>query len=45
MMVRFDLSDAEWSIVALLLPNKRHGVRVQMAAGSPWRGLPEHCEP
>lgn len=56
-MGRFDLSDAEWSIIAPLLPNKPRGVaraddrRVLNAifyilrTGSPWRDLPERYGP
>ena len=52
-MARFDLSDAEWSMIASLLPNKPRGVpRVDdrrvvngifwvLRTGSPWRDLPE----
>ena len=51
-MARFDLSDAEWAIVAPLLPNQPRGVpRVNdrrvvngifyiLRTGSPWRDLP-----
>jgi transposase len=56
-MARFDLSDAEWSIIAPLLPNKPRGVaRVDdrrilngifyvLRTGSPWRDLPERYGP
>ena len=56
-MARFDLSDAEWRIVAPLLPNKPRGVaraddrRVLngifyvLRTGSPWRDLPERYGP
>ena len=56
-MARFDLSDAEWSIIAPLLPNKPRGVprtddrRVLngifyiLRTGSPWRDLPERYGP
>lgn len=56
-MARFDLSDAEWRIVAPLLPNKPRGVpRVDdrrvvngifyvLRTGSPWRDLPERYGP
>jgi len=56
-MARFDLSDAEWAIVAPLLPNKPRGVpRVDdrrvingifwvLRTGSPWRDLPERYGP
>jgi len=56
-MARFDLSDAEWRVIAPLLPNKPRGVprtddrRVLNAifyilrTGSPWRDLPERYGP
>ena len=56
-MARFDLSDAEWSMIASLLPNKPRGVpRVDdrrvvndifwvLRTGSPWRDLPERYGP
>jgi len=56
-MARFDLSDAEWRIIAPLLPNKPRGVpRVDdrrvingifyiLRTGSPWRDLPERYGP
>lgn len=56
-MARFDLSDAEWAIIAPLLPNKPRGVpRVDdrrvvngifyiLRTGSPWRDLPERYGP
>jgi transposase len=56
-MARFDLSDAEWRIIAPLLPNKPRGVpraddrRVingifyVLRTGSPWRDLPERYGP
>ena len=56
-MARFDLSDAEWALVAPLLPNKPRGVpRVDdrrvvngifwvLRTGSPWRDLPERYGP
>jgi transposase len=56
-MARFDLSDAEWAIIAPLLPNKPRGVprkddrRVlngifhTLRTGSPWRDLPERYGP
>ncbi|WP_407646482.1 IS5 family transposase [Henriciella aquimarina] len=56
-MARFDLSDAEWAIIAPLLPNKPRGVartddrRVLngifyiLRTGSPWRDLPERYGP
>jgi len=56
-MARFDLSDAEWTIIAPLLPNKPRGVaRVDdrrvvngifyvLRTGSPWRDLPERYGP
>ena len=52
-MARFDLSDAEWSLIKPLLPNKPRGVRrvndrrvlngifYVLRTGSPWRDLPE----
>jgi transposase len=56
-MARFDLSDAEWTIIAPLLPHKPRGVaRVDdrrvlngifyvLRTGSPWRDLPERYGP
>lgn len=56
-MARFDLSDAEWAIIAPLLPNKPRGVRRTddrrvlngifyiLRTGSPWRDLPERYGP
>ncbi|NRD89343.1 IS5/IS1182 family transposase, partial [Sphingopyxis sp. BSNA05] len=56
-MARFDLSDAEWSIIVPLLPNKPRGVaRVDdrrvlngifyiLRTGSPWRDLPARYGP
>lgn len=56
-MARFDLSEKEWEIIALLLPNKPRGVprtddrRVLngifyiLRTGSPWRDLPERYGP
>ncbi len=56
-MARFDLSDAEWRIIAPLLPNKPRGVprtddrRVLngifyiLRTGSPWRDLPDRYGP
>jgi transposase len=56
-MARFDLSDAEWAMIAPLLPNKPRGVpRVDdrrvvngifyiLRTGSPWRDLPERYGP
>jgi transposase len=56
-MARFDLSDAEWSLIKPLLPNKPRGVaRVNdrrvlngifyvLRTGSPWRDLPERYGP
>jgi transposase len=56
-MARFDLSDAEWALIAPLLPNKPRGVaRVSdrrvlngifyiLRTGSPWRDLPERYGP
>ena len=56
-MARFDLSDAEWSLIEPLLPNKPRGIaRVDdrrilngifyiLRTGSPWRDLPERYGP
>ena len=56
-MARFDLTDREWAVIALLLPNKPRGVpRVDdrrvldgifwtLRTGSPWRDLPERYGP
>ena len=56
-MARFDLADAEWGIIAPLLPNKPRGVPRQddrrvlngiffiLRTGSPWRDLPERYGP
>lgn len=56
-MARFDLSDAEWTLIVPLLPNKPRGVarsddrRVLngifyiLRTGSPWRDLPERYGP
>ena len=56
-MDRHDLSDAEWAIIAPLLPNKVRGVprvddrRVingilfRFRAGTPWRDVPERYGP
>jgi len=56
-MARFDLTDAEWAVIAPLLPNKPRGVpRVDdrrilngifwtLRTGSPWRDLPERYGP
>ena len=56
-MARFDLSGAEWRIIAPLLPNKPRGVaRVDdrrvlngifyiLRTGSPWRDLPTRYGP
>jgi transposase len=56
-MARFDLTDAEWSVIFPLLPNKPRGVprtddrRVlngifwTLRTGSPWRDLPERYGP
>ena len=56
-MARFDLSDAEWRIIAPLLPNKPRGVaRVDdqrvldgifyiLRTASPWRDLPKRYGP
>ncbi len=56
-MARFDLTDAEWALIAPLLPNKPRGVpRVEdrrvlngifwtLRTGSPWRDLPERYGP
>ena len=56
-MARHDLSDFEWSVIELLLPNKSRGVprvddrRVlngifwRFRTGSPWADLPERYGP
>ncbi len=56
-MARFDLSDAEWRIIAPLLPNKPrgmprtvdrrflNGIFFILRTGSPWRDLPERYGP
>jgi transposase len=56
-MARFELTDAEWSIIAPLLPDKPRGVprrddrRVLngifyiLRTGSPWRDLPDRYGP
>ncbi len=56
-MARFDLTDAEWTIIQPLLPNKPRGVpRVDdrrvvngifhiLRTGAPWRDLPERYGP
>jgi len=56
-MARFDLTDAEWALIAPLLPNKPRGMpraddqRVLngifsiLRTGSPWRDLPERYGP
>ena len=56
-MARYDLSEAEWRLIAPLLPNKPRGVaRVDdrrvingifyvLRTGSPWRDLPERFGP
>jgi transposase len=56
-MARYDLSDAEWSIVEPLLPNKPRGVprvddrRVlngifwRLRSGAPWADIPERYGP
>lgn len=56
-MARFDLSDAEWRIIAPLLPNKLRGapctddrrvinaIFYVLRTGSPWRDLPERYGP
>ena len=56
-MARFDLSDAEWSLIAPLLPEAGRGAaRVDdrrvvngiffvLRTGSPWRDLPERYGP
>lgn len=56
-MARYDLSEAEWRLIAPLLPNKPRGVpRVDdrrvingifyvLRTGSPWRDLPERYGP
>ncbi len=56
-MARYDLSEAEWRLIAPLLPNKPRGVaRVDdrrvvngifyvLRTGSPWRDLPDRYGP
>ena len=56
-MARYDLSEAEWRLIAPLLPDKPRGVaRVDdrrvvngifyvLRTGSPWRDLPERYGP
>ena len=56
-MARFDLSEQEWSIVSLLLPNKPrsvartddrrvlNGIFHILRTGAPWRDLPERYGP
>ncbi len=56
-MARYDLSETEWRLIELLLPNKPRGVpRVDdrrvingifyvLRTGSPWRDLPERYGP
>jgi len=56
-MARFDLTDAEWVVIAPLLPNKPRGVPREddrrvlngifyiLRTGSPWRDLPERYGP
>ena len=56
-MARFDLTDAEWSLIAPLLPNKPRGIPRQddrrvlngifnvLRTGSPWCDLPERYGP
>jgi len=56
-LARFDLSDAEWRIIAPLLPNRPRGVPrtddrkvlngifYVLRTGSPWRDLPERYGP
>lgn len=56
-MARYDLSEAKWRLIALLLPNKPRGIaRVDdrrvingifyvLRTGSPWRDLPERFGP
>lgn len=56
-MARYDLSEAEWRLIAPLLPDKSRGVaRVDdrrvingifyvLRTGSPWRDLPERYGP
>ena len=56
-MARYDLSEAEWRLIAPLLPNKPRGVaRVDdrrvingifyvLRTGSPWRDLPSRYGP
>ncbi len=56
-MSRYDLTDFEWRVIELLLPNKPRGVpRVDdrrvlsgilqaLRSGGPWRDLPERYGP
>ena len=56
-MIRYDLTDFEWSVIEPLLPNKPRGVpRVDdrrvlngimwvLRSGAPWRDLPERYGP
>ncbi len=56
-MARYDLSEAEWRLIAPLLPNKPRGIpRVDdrrvlngifyiLRTGSPWRDLPDRYGP
>ena len=56
-MARYDLSDAEWTVIAPLLPNKPRGMprvddrRVlngifwRIRTGAPWRDVPERYGP
>ena len=56
-MARYDLSDAEWTIIGPLLPNKSRGVarvddrRVlngifwRLRSGAPWADIPERYGP
>jgi transposase len=56
-MARFDLTDFEWSVIELLLPNKPRGVprvddrRVlngifwRLPTGAPWADIPERYGP
>ena len=56
-MARFELSDAEWSVIAPLLPNKPRGVPLVddrrvlngifyiLRTGAPWRDVPDRYGP
>ena len=56
-MARYELSDAEWKIIAPLLPNKSrgvkrvddlrvlHGIFWRLRSGAPWADIPERYGP